>query len=305
MRLRDSTRKTQIHHQASAAFAASLVVFLFGSSPALSTTNSDAPKASDSPALMNIAPETTAISSVNEGEESLELSSRFSQDGNAYVEGVDWTVKSQSGDVIYHSLGMTVDLKVSPGAYEVIATYGTVKIDEAVNVPAQTKLAINFVLNAGALRVLPRLKGISGEQVISTAKIFRVNGPQNGRLITTSHQPGQLIKLSAGSYRIETQFADSNVVAITDIDVKSGIMRSVDVDHHAGLAHFSVLHAADNIEWLVKADQGEEIALSNPSDPMAILKPGHYLAQAKIGNQTLQQSFIVKDGQVQDVVLAN
>ena len=52
-------------------------------------------------------------------------------------------------------------------------------------------------------------------------------------------------------------------------------------------------------------DQGDELALSNPSDPMAVLKPGHYTAQAKIGDQVLKQSFEVEDGKVMDVVLAN
>ena len=301
----DSTRSTLKHHQARTAYAVSLVVFLLGIGSAIASTNSDEQNQTRTPPPFSQTAETTAITSVNAGDESLELSSRFSQNGNVYVEGVDWTLKTQSGEVIYHSLATTTDIKVQPGSYEVIAAYGTVKIDEAVNVPAQTKLSVNFVLNAGALRILPRLNGLRGEQIESAAKIFALNGPQNGKLITTSHQPGQLIKLAAGSYRIETQFADSNVVAVTDVDVKPGIMRSVDVDHHAGLAHFSVLHAAENIEWRVMPDQGDELALSNPSDPMAVLKPGHYTAEAKIGDHILKQSFVVEDGQVMDVVLAN
>ena len=301
----DSTRSTLKHHQARTAYAVSLVVFLLGIGTAIASTNNDEQNQTRAPAPFSQTAETTSITSVNAGDESLELSSRFSQNGNVYVEGVDWTLKTQSGEVIYHSLATTTDIKVQPGSYEVIAAYGTVKIDEAVNVPAQTKLSVNFVLNAGALRILPRLNGLRGEQIESAAKIFALNGPQNGKLITTSHQPGQLIKLAAGSYRIETQFADSNVVAVTDVDVKPGIMRSVDVDHHAGLAHFSVLHAAENIEWRVMPDQGDELALSNPSDPMAVLKPGHYTAEAKIGDHILKQSFVVEDGQVQDVVLAN
>jgi hypothetical protein len=300
----DSTRPKLKYHQATAALAASLVVLFSVQSPSNANVSSSETQ-SDAPALITQPPETTAISSVNEGDESLELSGRFTQNGNVYVEGIDWQVKTQSGEVIYHNIGAQVDLKVSPGSYEVIATYGSVKIDEAVNIPAQTKLSVNFVLNAGALRVLPRLNGITGEQISSAAKIFALNGPQNGKLITTSRLPGQLMKLAAGTYRIETRFADSNVVAVTDVEVKPGIMRSLDIDHHAGLAHFSVLHAAENVEWTVKAEEGEAISLSNPADPMAVLKPGHYLAQAKIGTRILEQSFNIEDGKVEDVVVAN
>jgi len=301
----ESTRPAQHRHQARAAIAASLVAFCWSFAPVCASTNAIASQPSETTNTVNQAPETTAISSVATGQEGLELSGRFSQDGNVYVEGIDWEVKTQSGDMVYHSSATTVDLKLSPGAYEVIATYGTVKIDEAVNVPARTKLAVNFVLNAGALRVLPRLKGIDGEQIESATKVYALNGPKNGKLVTTSHQPGQLIKLPAGSYRVETQFSDGNVVAVTDVDVKPGIMRSIDVDHHGGLVHLSVLHAVENIQWLVQADQGEAIELTNLSDPTAVLKPGHYMAQAKSGDQIWQQRFTIEDGQVQDIILAN
>ena len=298
----DSTRSRLNSHQASAAKAASLVAFLLDFGSAIASTNT-ADQSNSTLATPTAA--TTAIESVNPGDESLELSSRFAQDGNVYVEGVDWTLKTQSGEVIYHSLASSTDIKIQPGSYEVIAAYGTVKIDEAVNVPPETKLSINFVLNAGALRVLPTLSGLSGEQIESMAKIFALNGPQNGKLIATSSQPGQIIKLAAGSYRIKTQFADSNVVATTDVDVKAGIMRSLDVAHHAGLAHFSVLHAAEDIQWRVMPDQGDELSISNPSDPTAVLKPGHYTAQAKIGDKIVKQPFTVEDGKVLDVVLEN
>ncbi len=301
----DSTRSRLNSHQASAAKAASLVAFLLGFGSAIASTNNNDQNNSVLATPLTPTAATTAIASVNAGEESLELSSRFAQDGNIYVEGVDWTLKTQSGEVIYHSLATTTDIKVQPGSYEVIVSYGTVKIDEAVNVPPETKLSINFVLNAGALRVLPRLSGLNGEQIASVAKIFALNGTQSGKLIASSSQPGQVIKLSAGSYRIKTQFADSNVVAITDVDVKPGIMRSLDVAHHAGLAHFSLLHAAENIEWCVMPDQGDELSISNPIDPTAVLKPGHYTAQAKIGDKILKQPFTVEDGKVLDVVLEN
>ncbi len=300
----DSTRPTQIRHQARAVFAAGLMACSCAL-PALASTSTTEPGKQDQTASVNPAPLSAAIQTVASGQEGLELSGRFSQNGDVYVQGIDWQIKDQTGATVYRQTAATADFKLQPGAYEVIASYGTVKIDETFNIVPNTKLSVNLVLNAGALRVLPRLKGIDGEQVPSTSRIFALNGIANGKLITTTQIPGELVKLAVGSYRIESHFDDSNVTAVTDVDVKSGIMRSINIDHHAGVAHFSIMGASKMVQWTVTPDHGETLAIASGIEARAVLKPGHYVAAANFGTSTLKKPFVIDEGQVQDVILGN
>ena len=300
----DSTRPTHRHQQAAALqFARLLVPLIFAGSAAAATQN---PAFDETPptASLTSPPETTSIAAVAPGAEGLELSARFTQDSINYAQGIDWKIKNSLGETVYQNGGEQANVKLAPGAYEVIATYGNVNIDEAITLPEQAHIAVNFVLNAGALRVLPRLKGIDGFAVPSQTRIFALTGKDHNKLVATSAQPGEVIKLAAGSYRIETAFDGSNVTSTTNIDVKPGIIRSIDIDHHAGLLHLSLFTPTAGAIWSIHDDLGAALTPPPGAETALALKPGHYTAEAKIGDATLQQAFTVKDGQVQDVILS-
>jgi hypothetical protein len=248
-------------------------------------------------------PETTSIAAVAPGAEGLELSARFTQDSMKYAQEIDWQIKTSLGEVLYTSAGERAEVKLKPGTYEVLARYGNVRIDEAITLPEQAHIAINFVLNAGALRVLPRLKGIDGIATASLTRIFAVSGRDRGKLIATSAQPGETLKLAAGTYRVETAFDGSNVTSTTEIDVKPGILRSVDIDHHAGLLHLSVSGETGAVIWSIHDDHGLTLTPATGAVAELALKPGHYVAEASIGGKTLRKELNILDGQMADIAL--
>ncbi len=299
----ESTRPKHKHHQASAAYAAILVVpFLFHQTASAATPPVGAEPAPVTNSV-SVPPETTSISTAPVGGEGVELTARFTQDSMNYAQGIDWQIKTSFGELVYSSTGGVADVKLQPGAYELLASYGNVSIDETLNLPEQTRIAINFVLNAGALRVLPRLKGVDGVALPTTIQIFAINGRDNGKLVATSHQPGEILRLASGHYRVQTSFEGGNIAAITDTEVKPGILRALDIDHHGGIVHLSVTNGNAATTWAIHDDNGALVTPPAGAETELALKPGHYIAEANLGTKVLRKEIRVAEGQVADIAL--
>ena len=300
-----STRPTQQRRQVEVTLLSSLMaLFFLQGDAALAAPQTALTSSTDRPASVfsGTFPVTTAFSLVQPGEEALELSARFTQDSKNYTDAIDWQIKNANGEALFEGTGAVASMKLKPGAYEVIGHYGNVEIDEAINLPPQTRLAVNFVLNAGGLRVLPRLPEALAPIGASNTNIYALNGSSAGRLVAPNVKPGQMLKLAAGTYRIETRYETGNVSAVTDVDVKPGVLRAVDITHHAGMAKLS-LDRRQEAQWLVMENGGSVLALPSGTETTAFLKPGSYVAEAHFGTKVLQQAFTISEGKVSTVVL--
>ena len=92
------------------------------------------------------------------GTEGLTFNARLSEDGGLIARPISWQVKAQGGETLLTRDADMAELQAEPGDYVVEATYGTVKVERKVTLLAGERLAVTFVLNAGGLRVLPKLK---------------------------------------------------------------------------------------------------------------------------------------------------
>jgi len=303
-----SIRPPQYRRQAAGITLPRLAaVLVFFSGGALAATNplDETSAISNAPAPFS-ENDSTAISSVAPGQEGLDLSARFSSDGQGLVKDVVWTVHNSAGNVVFDDIAATVSVKLQPGTYVINATYGTAHIEEAVNLPEGINLGVNLVLNAGNLRLLPRIEGSLPVEVGTISKVFAASGPNAGALVATSRLAGEVLKLGAGDYRVESRFDRGNAVAVTEVRVKPGVISAVDIDHHAGLVHFTyVSNAASNVVWDIRRDTGEELPEFTGLDADLVLKPGKYLAQARSGTAVDMVSFTIQSGRNQDVILGN
>ena len=236
-----STRPAHIRHQRLVRLAPTLVAALFlslGIAQAATEkpiSNSPAPREITLPASGEMA-----ITTVPSGSEGLELSALYTQDGRALVDNINWKISDQSQALIYDKTASVVTIKLSPGEYHVEAIFGSAHLEDVINIQPGTKIAMNFVMNAGVLRVLPRVKGLDQSGLASISKIFALTGIEKGKLIATSKRPGEVLNVAAGTYRIENQFAAGNAIAVTDVDVKAGYTSAVNIDHIAGVARLNV-----------------------------------------------------------------
>jgi hypothetical protein len=275
--------------------------------PALPATQQElAPENEETASIAPSAQHEVAVEAVAPGQESATLSARLTDQSASALKGMTWKVRNAAGDMVFDSAATSASIALQPGFYTVEAHYGAVILDESFTLLEGTAMDVRFVLNAGALRILPRIKGMAPPGITSVTRIFALTGKSRGKMVQESTVPGSVINLTAGQYRIENRLTGGNAVSVIDVSVQPGIMSSVEIDHRAGLARLAYVGAPDaKVEWEIR--QGETTQLANISGIIAsvVLKPGSYTAIARIGNESLTASFQIKEGEARDIMLGN
>ncbi len=300
-----STRPAHIRHQRLERFAPALVAALFLTAGISQATTEKPISASPAPREIILpASGEMAITTVPTGHEGLELSALYAQYGSVLVDNINWKISDQDQALVYDKTASIVTVPLKPGEYHVEASFGSAHLEEVITVQPGTKIGMSFVMNAGALRVLPRVKGIDQFGLASSSKIFALSGIEKGKLVATSNRPGEVLNVAAGTYRIESKFSAGNAVAVTDVDVRAGYTSAVNIDHIAGLAKFYVTgNEARAVQWQISDDQGSLITASIGIDAEIILRPGRYVVEAKIGEQNLKTNFQIDAGQISEINL--
>ena len=285
-----STRSSRQRRQAGLAVTIGLTALLFCTAAQaainqIAATDPDLP--SSNPGTL------TQIEIVAEGSEQLAVSARFSQDASFAAQNIDWTIHSETGQLIYQGQSEGITLPLPPGSYVVEAAFGNAHAAQIVTLATGTKLTANLVLNAGALRIAPHPDAPGVEQ--PAISIYASSGLLAGSEIPGPIAPGQVIKLATGSYRIETAYPNGNAKAVTVVDVLPGIIRSVDIAMPSGLVRFSLPDGSANAEWTVAGSDGDPIRATGTIVQL-VLRPGNYAAEARMGDLVMTKNFTVTDG---------
>ncbi len=256
--------------------------------------------------LPNAIAHDIAIETVAAGREGLELSARLSEDGDLIERPITWTISSETGEAVYAEDIPVAEVALKAGSYLVAIKYGAVHLSQTVTVADGTKIIASFVLDAGGIRVLPRLKQLGLPATPSRSLVFALSGHRKGQLIATSQEPGEILRVPAGDYRIESRFDQGNTSAVADVHVKPGLMSAVEIDHAAGLARLAFVGAPDaKILWHVADANGNTLPAIEGLSADVVLKPGTYTAVAKTGGETLSAKFQIGAGESRDIILGN
>ena len=247
-----------------------------------------------------------AIEVVAPGREGLELSARLTDDGGLIEYPITWTVRSIAGETVYSAQSSSADFTAPPGDYAVDIRYGAAHLTSTVTVLETNRLMVSYVLNAGGLRILPRVQDIGAPATPAVSRIFMLDAMNYGRLVAESQIPGEIIRLPEGDYRVESRFATGNATAVTDVHVKAGGLRAIDIDHKAGLARLAFVGSpAAAVEWNVRDGVGLAIATATGLQADVVLRPGTYTASARIGSEILSATFEIATGEARDIILGN
>jgi hypothetical protein len=303
-----STRPSNKHRQQRSVIASALAVVLFlvpshhalpaapASLPEANTTNSIAP---------NIAHE-VAVSTVAPGQESISLAARLTSLSTHIARDVTWQVRSRSGELLVDVTANELQSPLPPGEYIIEAQYGAVAVRETIRLGSAHSLAINFILNAGGLRVLPAVAGLAAGDLTSRTFVYALSGPDKGKLIANSEIPGELLKLPAGMFRVESRIGDGNASAVTDVRIRPGKMSAIEVRHNAGLARLNFVGAPDaSVSWDIRPIDGVKFKTLNGLMHKLALKPGTYLAEAHVNGEILTAKFKIIAGEERDIILGN
>jgi hypothetical protein len=311
-----STRAARRRRQRSASSAAVLAAVLLLGTAIAALAPGLAHSASQHEFEVSRAPEAfvpdtgivhdVAIEIVAPGSEGLELSTRLTDEGGIIERPVSWTIRTATGEKVFAGDVPVAHIATEPGDYIVEAQYGTVRFERTVTLLAGNRLIVSFVLNVGGIRVLPRFQGLGLPQAPSRTLIYATSGKRKGELVAKSDMPGEILRVAAGDYLIESRFAAGNAVAVAAIHVKPGIMSAVEIDHAAGLARLAFAGAADTaVSWSVSDDSGQTLPQLDGTAAEIVLKPGTYRATATVNGQILTATFAIAAGETRDIILGN
>jgi hypothetical protein len=307
--LGESTRPSYKHRQQRSFMSCALAVAFFAST--ISQGYTAAPVFDEEPgettkSIANDKSHEVSISMVDPGEESLALSARLTTMSLHVARDVAWQVRNDAGELVLNATANELQSPLPPGEYVVEAQYGAVSLRETVRLVPGNSVTVSFVLNAGGLRVLSSLKGLDTAGISSKTLVYALAGIDQGKLVAHSEQAGELIKLPAGQYRVETRMGEGNATAVTDVRVRPGKMSAIEVNHQAGLARLNFVGAPDaKVTWDVRPIDGVKIASFAGLTHTFTLKPGTYLAEAHVNGEILTAKFQIEAGVQRDIMLGN
>lgn len=252
------------------------------SSIAAQRTDADAIITGSLPAPVTDAPFEVRIEVTRPGTEGIELSARLSEDGGLITRPVQWKVRRALKDggisaaatnELFEAEEPIGTVFVEPGTYTVEATYGSVSVIRDVEVPKGHFIGATFVFNVGGLRTLSTL---SSEPLPApfraVHKVYAIGGKASGQLVATSDVPGGLMRLGAGTYRLESEIEPGNTVTRTDVSIKPGILTTLQLDHQAGIASVNTDAAQ---AWTI-ADRDSKWTATGTGPQLLTLAPGTY-----------------------------
>lgn len=216
------------------------------------------------------------------GLEGIELAGRLSKDGGLITLPINWKISRKFADdgigtagasEVVETAQSVTSLKLQPGTYTIEATYGTVSIIKDIELPESQHLGYIFVFNVGGLRTLSTL----AEEPLPTPfravhKVYAVGGVASGQLVATSDIPGGLMRLGAGTYRLESEIEPGNTVTRTDVAIKPGVLTTLQLDHKAGIA---TVNTGAATAWTI-ADRASTWTAAGTGPQHLTLAPGTY-----------------------------
>jgi hypothetical protein len=304
----DSTRPSQKHRQWSAFTRCALAVLLFvgPSVQASSRPEMNVEKGEETQSFSQGTAHEVSISVVEPGAESISLAARLTLVSANVARDVEWQVRNEDGELILNATANEITSPLKPGQYVVEAQYGAVAVRESIQLIEGNSIAVNFVLNAGGLRVLSTLKGFPAEVMPTKTLVFSLSGLEKGKLIANSVQPGELLKLPAGLFRVENRVSNGNVSSVTDVRISPGKMSAIEVTHQAGIARLNYVGAPDEkVIWDITPVNGVKLSTLEGLSHQLALKPGTYIAEAHAKGEILTAKFVVVASEKRDIILGN
>jgi hypothetical protein len=214
-------------------------------------------------------------------------------------------VRNAAGEKVFEGEVAQADFLAAPGDYEITVRYGAVTVERELTLLPAQRMGIIFTLDVGGIRVLPRVEGIGLPAIATQTAVYATSGPEAGRQIALSKVPGEIIRVGAGAYRVETQFTPGNTVMSAKVTVKPGIMSAIEVDHVAGIARLIAggEKTGDTL-WLITDAEGASLPPISGTVAEVVLKPGNYVAEFMRGGTTKRVSFTMSAGEQRNVTLA-
>ncbi len=240
------------------------------------------------------------------GRQRLFLAARLEEFGGLIRLPVGWRVRrldaisGRAGRIVFDEKTPQAELALAQGAYEVDIRYGYRHARQRITIGPGEHVHLVFNLNVGGVRTLAVVENLGVARGVRTEqKIYALSGPGKGRLVASWSQPGRILRLAAGDYRIESRFLPGNALAKTRVRVKPGILTTLKITAQAGVARIEP--AGDGAgEWVLRDAEGMW-KKSGSGRAVLVLAPGRYMLEMHGGAQPMVRRFAIAAGR--EVVL--
>jgi hypothetical protein len=195
---------------------------------------------------------------------------------------------------------------LEPGGYFIHAAYGLASATKRV-VMGTAPTTETIIVNAGGLV----LGGNIGDTLIPKDRLrFNIyvpigNDPE-GRLVLEDAPAGTLIRLPEGTYRVVSNYGDSNAIQSADLKVDAGRVTEATLRHKAATITLKLVitpgsEALANTTFSVLTPGGDTIREAIGAFPSMTLAEGEYVVIARNGGKVFTQEFTVKSGIDRDI----
>ncbi|MBW6424754.1 hypothetical protein KX729_25195 [Rhizobium sp. XQZ8] len=241
---------------------------------------------------------------------------KLTKDGDVMQEGLVWRVFSPlAGEdgklpLVASSEGGSAAFQLAPGDYFVNCAFGRAGVTKKLTVPETGSVTKQtLVLDAGGFV----LNAVSGtDQRIPPAQLSfsiyssEVRDHGDRALVMADVKPSTIVRLNAGTYHVVSEYGDINAVVRADIQVESGKLTQVVMQHRAAQITLKLVsqpggEAIADTAWSVLTAAGDIVNESVSAFSTMVLSEGEYLAVARNKNKIYQRSFTVKAGRNTEV----
>lgn len=239
------------------------------------------------------------------GWEGIELAGRLHELGGLINKPITWTIRrpvipgAKAGEIVLRQAAPVIDTPMTPGEYIVEAQYGYQKVIQNVTIEQAHRLAITFILNVGGIRTLSRLDKLDTPTGITAHHtIYALTGAQKGKTIASGPHQGNVLRLGAGTYRIESRLSPGNTIAEHTVTVKPGILSSMELAHQAGLARITIgTNLGSAVAWDIRNLKGTWHSGYTTPEAALVLAPGSYEVKAIVNGTVVREKFSIGAGE--------
>lgn len=223
---------------------------------------------------------------------------------------VAWSVYQSGGTTrLADTTGPSITARLDPGAYDIEAVYGQIKVKVPVTVSAGKNEAIVVPLNAGRLNVSAK-GGNELQPAAASAMLISVEPEGDGKQPSSTvlvHRSSYSDVLPAGAYTVS--LTDGPVRQTKAIKLVAGADTTVDFATGTGRLELSAGlredgGAIDDVTFSISEDDPDspdgrrEVARSRAPSPSFTLPAGTYYASAHSGDGEVRQRIAVGAGDV-------
>ncbi|TCL73666.1 hypothetical protein EV286_103198 [Rhizobium sp. BK251] len=244
------------------------------------------------------------------------LEAKLTTDGESVQEGLSWYVFNPIAGadgklpLVASAEGGPAAFQLAPGDYFVNVSFGRAFATKKLHVPDSGDIDKQvMVLDAGGI-VLNAISGsdsrIRPDEL--SFSIYSSDVKEDGErgLVMADVKPDTVVRLSAGTYHVVSEYGNVNAVIRADIQVEAGKLTEATIQHRAAKITFKLVseqggEAIADTAWSILTASGDIVGESVSAFPEMVLAEGEYSAVARNKDKIYQRDFTVKAGGNTDV----